>query len=228
MTCSNGAFSPHPLANPFNTRLGPSNYSLNPCKNADATRQFHTAGGNPRNLQVPNQEPTYDQVQSAEQAQLQRKSLQVPNQDIPLGDNLGRRGFLKKNSSLFRCLDGTVLDFKTGKVIHSPNDPSLEYWGNPDATVSKESSIGTWNDEETVDSLIANIDQYYGRATPGSNGMQVDSKSAKYWLQAEEEAEKLQTEMSDEQKKMLADFEKHFPRSKLVEESKKAQDGNMI
>lgn len=58
--------------------------------------------------------------------------------------------------------------------------------------------------------------------------MQVDPKSAKYWLQAEEEAEKLQTEMSDEQKKMLADFEKHFPRSKLVEESKKAQDGNMI
>ena len=30
MTYSNGSFNPNPLANPFNTRLGPSNYSLNP------------------------------------------------------------------------------------------------------------------------------------------------------------------------------------------------------
>ena len=30
MTCSNGSFNPHPLANPFNTRLGPSNWCLNP------------------------------------------------------------------------------------------------------------------------------------------------------------------------------------------------------
>ena len=228
MTSSNGAFSPHPLANPFNTRLGPSNYSLNPYRNVDAARRVHKASSDPRNLQVPNQEPTYDQVQRAEQAQLQRKSLQVPNQDIPPGDNLGRQGFLRKNLSLFRCLDGTILDFKTGKVVHSPNDPSSEYWGNPDATVSKESSIGTWNDEETIDNLIANIDQYYGKATPASTGMQVDPKSAKYWLQAEEEAEKLQAEMSDEQKRLLTNFEKHFPKSKLVEEAKKAQDGNMI
>lgn len=228
MTSSNGAFSPHPLANPFNTRLGPSNYSLNPCRNADAARQFHKVSRDLRSLQVPNQEPTYDQVQRAEQAQLQRKSLQVPNQDIPLGDNLSRQGFLKRNSSLFRCLDGTILDFKTGKVIHSPYDSSSEYWGNPNATVSKESSIGTWSDEETIDNLIANIDQYYGRATPASSGMQVDSKSAKYWLQAEEEAEKMQAEMSDEQKQMLADFEKHFPKSKLIEEAKKAEERKMI
>ena len=30
MTCSNGSYNPNPLANPFNTRLGPSNYTLNP------------------------------------------------------------------------------------------------------------------------------------------------------------------------------------------------------
>lgn len=224
MTYSNGAFSPHPLANPFNIRLGSSNYSLNSCRNAEAARLFHKANEDPKELVVPNQEPTYDQVQRAQQAELQRKSLQVPNQDIPLGDNLSRQGFLRKNSSLFRCLDGTVLDFKTGKVVHSPNDPGSEYWGNPDATMSTGSEIGTWKDEETVDNLIANIDWYYGRAAPASNSMQVDSKSAKYWLQAEEAAEKLQAEMSDEQKKLLADFEWHFPKSKLVEEAKKAQD----
>lgn len=32
MTYSNGAFCPHPLANPLNTLLGPANYSLNPLK----------------------------------------------------------------------------------------------------------------------------------------------------------------------------------------------------
>lgn len=30
MTFSNGQFNPSPLANPFNTRLGPANYTLNP------------------------------------------------------------------------------------------------------------------------------------------------------------------------------------------------------
>ena len=30
MTFSNGTYNPDPLANPFNTRLGPSNYTLNP------------------------------------------------------------------------------------------------------------------------------------------------------------------------------------------------------
>ena len=30
MTYSNGMFNPLPCANPFNTRLGPSNYTLNP------------------------------------------------------------------------------------------------------------------------------------------------------------------------------------------------------
>ena len=30
MTYANGSFNPHPLANPFNTRLGLANYSLNP------------------------------------------------------------------------------------------------------------------------------------------------------------------------------------------------------
>jgi len=30
MTYSNGSYNPNPLANPFNTRLGPANYTLNP------------------------------------------------------------------------------------------------------------------------------------------------------------------------------------------------------
>jgi len=29
MTFSNGTYSPHPCANPFNTRLGPSNFTYN-------------------------------------------------------------------------------------------------------------------------------------------------------------------------------------------------------
>ena len=37
----------------------------------------------------------------------------------------------------------------------------------------------------------------------------------------EEEAEAMKSSMTDAQKAMIADFEKHFPKSRLIEESKK-------
>ena len=41
MTYSNGAFNPVPWANPFNTRLGPSNYSLNPANAGYGRHSFN-------------------------------------------------------------------------------------------------------------------------------------------------------------------------------------------
>ena len=60
MTNSNGMFNPHPLANPLNTRLGPSNYTLNPC----AKRSYI----NRSRIDVPDSCP------------VQFQTLEIPNQ----------------------------------------------------------------------------------------------------------------------------------------------------
>ena len=52
MTFANGQFCPHPLANPLNTRLGPSNYSLNP-----ASKQFGQSLFNSKNKKLPDPIP---------------------------------------------------------------------------------------------------------------------------------------------------------------------------
>lgn len=51
--------------------------------------------------------------------------------------------------------------------------------------------------------------------------MMLDAADLEYWIKAEEETEKLRSEMTDEQRQMIDDFEKHFPKSKLIDESKK-------
>lgn len=55
-------------------------------------------------------------------------------------------------------------------------------------------------------------------------GEPIDPKSAAYWLKASEEAEKLIDNMTDEQKKLISDFESHFPKSRLIEESLKGNN----
>lgn len=63
MTFSNGQYNPNPLANPFNTRLGPSNYSLNPAGQSYSGNKFNSSckdlpdptmlGQNANDLHVP-------------------------------------------------------------------------------------------------------------------------------------------------------------------------------
>lgn len=126
-----------------------------------------------------------------------------------------------------------MLDFKTRQVIHSPNKEDSEYWGDPNKTISFDRD-DSWNATETkLEDLISRIDQYYGRASssnPSVDAMnsQLDPRSAQYWLQAEEEAEKLKSSMTMQQKAMIADFEHHFPKSRLIEEAKKAASGSML
>ena len=52
MTYSNEMFNPHPCANPFNTRLGPSNYSLNPFNPVSQMNVF-----NSKSKQLPDPKP---------------------------------------------------------------------------------------------------------------------------------------------------------------------------
>lgn len=49
----------------------------------------------------------------------------------------------------------------------------------------------------------------------------MDARSAAYWLRAQEEAEKMKASMTDKQKAAIAAFERHFPKSRLIEESRK-------
>ena len=51
----------------------------------------------------------------------------------------------------------------------------------------------------------------------------IDEYSRKYWEKAAQEAKRLESEMTPEQKLYLRAFEAHFPASRLIEESKKSQ-----
>jgi len=56
----------------------------------------------------------------------------------------------------------------------------------------------------------------------GQNDPNIDEYSRKYWEKAAEEAKKLENNMTPEQKLHLRAFEMHFPKSRLIDESKKA------
>ena len=60
-----------------------------------------------------------------------------------------------------------------------------------------------------------NEDIYRMPTSPKENGM--SKKDIEYWKHAEEETKKLEANMSDEQKDMLANLDKLFPMSKLEE-----------
>lgn len=208
MTFARGQFNPNPLANPFNTLLGKC--SISTCKN-------------PKDLQVPNQDvPLYGTPEWEMRYGNSQKRLEVPNQDIPFGDQLRGNGFIGNSDRLFRLADGTLLDFKTRKVISQPTASNSQYWGNPSQDIDY-SDYGMWNDscEPKLEDLINRIDDYYGRTAPNID-CNLDQKSIDYWIRAEEEADALRSSMTDAQKEMIADFEHHFPKSRLIEESKKA------
>lgn len=202
---------PSPLANPLN-----SGYRR-PMK---ITRPF-----DPSKLEVPNQDipPNGSPEWYAMQA---GNGLTVPNQDVPLGDQLRGAGFLPGSDRLFRLSDGSLIDFKTGRIA-SRQRQVPGYWGDPNKTISycqkAEMENGTG---PSMEDLIANMDAYRGTATPDGNYM--DARSAAYWLKAQEEAEKLVAGMTDAQKGALSAFEAHFPKSKLIEESRKLRKGRAV
>lgn len=89
--------------------------------------------------------------------------------------------------------------------------------------------VRSWNSSTgpTIGEMASHVEKYVG-AAHGGYVEQMDSKSAAYWLKAREETEKLVSSMTDEQKALVARFEAHFPKSRLVEESKKPGSGKFI
>lgn len=149
--------------------------------------------------------------------------MTVPNQDVPAGPVAGEHGFLP-GTSFFKCLDGTVIDFKTGKILHKQRCSDSAYWGDPDKVMTPPQDIGkchSANRHELDDIVDAVAHGEMPNFANDVDGDMIDPASAEYWLRAQEESEKMMSSMTDEQKQMIADFEKHFPKSKLIEECKK-------
>lgn len=141
-------------------------------------------------------------------------------------DNFGNSGFL--NDRLFRLQDGTVMDWKTGRVVRPSYRPDSREISPEDAGFENSRVWGRNSDGPSLDELIAHTDRYVGTAAPGGFIEPMDPRSAAYWLKAREEAEKLKANMTDEQKRLIAAFEAHFPVSRLIEESKKAPVGRPV
>lgn len=208
--------NPNPFANPLNSSWQ-RHTGMTISHQADA-----------KNLIVPNQDvPMFGTPEWYAKCGNASNRLTVPNQDVPLGDQLRGSGFLPGRDDLFMVSDGTILNFKTGKVVRAARRVP-GYWGDPDADISMRETENTRR-EPTLDELISNPDAYAGTATPSGELLEpIDPDSAAYWLRAEEEAEKLVGNMTAAQKAAIADFERHFPKSRLIDEAKKSKSAGKI
>lgn len=204
MTFSNTGFSAHPLANPFNCRVH-GNYNM-----AGFGYGRKSSVRLDSNAKLPEAKP-YEPP----------KSLEVPNQ---LGAELGVSrldtvGLSQMFPGLVTCPDGTMLDFKTGKVVVDPNRGAQPgEWAKtkvispPQAVASAES----WNNDYSSMSLT-------------SRGGSLNTRDSEEYWRAQAAAEQAkQPKMSDAQKKMLADLESgkimKLSRLELVDESKKEKN----
>lgn len=138
------------------------------------------------------------------------RDLEVPNQ---LGPELGSsRPDLVRMAQMFpglvTCPDGTMLDMKTGKVIVDPR---------------RGAQPGEWAPIKVIQP--PQIVQDLQNEQPSSSGCLNNSDSQKYWKDQAAAEQKKQPEMSDVQKKLLADLEAgnlmKLSRLELVDESVK-------
>lgn len=200
------ATNPHPLANPFNRQRY---IEYETCYRPKAVSKCD----DPSKLQVPDSSMTYEQVQAALEAQ---KSLTVP---YSAPDDIGGSvsfGFIGQ-TSFFRLHDGSVLDLKTHKIVLDPNKnfKAAGYWNDPGETINKP-GLGEWGKTESITSLMAQYDAAGGNYDPN-----LSPESINYWNRAREESKKLEQNMTDDQKKLMADLnsEQFFPLSRLKEEA---------
>lgn len=119
MTFANGQFCPHPLANPFNTRLGPSNYSLNP-----ASKQFGQQSFNSKSKDLPDPIPFGSNGLG--------QDLHVPDSTPPMSlqslqniiDSYARDKTWDDRQIYLDMLDGI------SKNIQGLSRKDIEYWKN--------------------------------------------------------------------------------------------------
>lgn len=204
MTVSNGTVCMHPLANPFNTRLGYSNYTLN---TFGLGNPFCKMTFNKSCTTLPQAKPLgSDCIPNNPNAQ------QVSYSNLQLPDTTIRASNLRSvlNKALFTAPDGTILDIDKQKVVSSPNSPKVmadgtEYWNDPNSQIvnthiqdAYNSTYGQWASDYLGSSLL------------------IQNSSDDYFKYAEKETPKLYAKMTQEQKDMLMEIPRMFP-SRLIE-----------
>lgn len=106
---------------------------------------------------------------------------------------------------------------KTKKIVYDPNTSykTNGYWSDPNSTIERRSDT-SWGRTESVDEIIAKCFNGDGEI----NDPNLSPESIAYWRRAKEESKKLEQNLTDEQKKLLAELqsEKFFPLTKLEEE----------
>lgn len=100
-------------------------------------------------------------------AMLARNKLEVPNQDVPLGDAVSRGAcgrFL--NDRLFALSDGTVLDYKTGRVMQTKNAPC---YGELRHELEYDTARFSWSSFSgpSIDEMAANMGRYVSTVAHG-------------------------------------------------------------
>ena len=142
-----------------------------------------------------------------------QKGLTVPDTapDAMLGGTVASAGFVPGRPDLFVMHDGAVISFKTGRIVRPPA-------AKPGAISPTLPGRGEWDATPSIEQLMSGTCISNGNTSEDPN---IDEYSRKYWEKATQEARRLESEMTPEQKLYLRAFEAHFPKSRLIEESKK-------
>ena len=205
MTVANGTVCMHPLANPFNTRLGWSNYTLNPLGKGNpffrkAIDRSCTTLPQPRPYGsecIPLNNPFAQYVDYNE--------MHLPDTTIP---NMRVQAM---NKHLFTAPDGTVIDVDKRKVLSSPNKPikdanGVEYWGDQTESQMTKEVIGSMSNSLYQSGIPNNLE---------SSG-NIQKIGDDYFKDSNKKNARLYAVMSQEQKDLLMQVPRMFP-SRLIE-----------
>ena len=184
MTINNYTINQNPLANPFNSRVH-GNYCV---QRQSGTNFYINRTTNPNSLQVPQSKP-YDPTIGYE-----NQNLEVPHQNqIPMGQESGLPFEMQMNPERFYTSpDGTVFDLNTNKMIvkgkYQNNAPGC--WGDGKVKWQK-SSEPEWNNRDIYS--LGGYEQTVG----------LSKDDIAYNEMSKKMNQKLQNNMSDEQKQLL-------------------------
>ena len=193
------ATCPHPLANPFNTQRFTNFNVVDAC----AGRYSKTGAA----YAVPDSRLTYND------AIAMQANLHVPNQNIPLGDQLA--GTSRIEQDLMRCSDGTVIRISDGKILHTPAAGDGCWAGSN--RVIQQGFQKEWKDEPLD---IEKLEQMSDAELDAlMYDVQLSPQDKQYWEYADRMAKKLCADMDIEQKILLAELSGlGFFKSKLIDD----------
>ena len=206
MTIANGTVCMHPLANPFNTRLDWSNYTLNPFGKGNP---FFKKAIDKSCTTLPEPKPfgseyipssTNPFAQYVEYDEMHLPDTTIPNMHVQM------------NKHLFTAPDGTVIDVDKRKVLSSPNKVvkdayGVEYWGDKTESQITKDVIGSISNSLYQSGIPNNLE---------SSGNFQKIGNDDYFKDSSKKNARLYATMSQEQKDLFMQVPRMFP-SRLIE-----------